>query len=114
MTSNSSVFVSMLCPSHSGSFSSGYSSWICSSDIAANRHLPEAEVWRGIRVPTRISARRTWLLSKRLTIRASRLERIANETASLLAEARSEEHTSELQSRENLVCRLLLEKKKDM
>src|SRR5690606_41322919 len=29
-----------------------------------------------------------------------------------LVEARSEEHTSELQSRENLVCRLLLEKKK--
>src|SRR5690606_41926173 len=29
----------------------------------------------------------------------------------LLAQARSEEHTSELQSRENLVCRLLLEKK---
>src|SRR5690606_39638737 len=28
------------------------------------------------------------------------------------AESRSEEHTSELQSRENLVCRLLLEKKK--
>src|SRR2546422_4175493 len=29
-----------------------------------------------------------------------------------LAEARSEEHTSELQSRLHLVCRLLLEKKK--
>src|SRR5690606_41312220 len=29
-----------------------------------------------------------------------------------LAKIRSEEHTSELQSRENLVCRLLLEKKK--
>src|SRR5690606_41992675 len=28
--------------------------------------------------------------------------------------ARSEEHTSELQSRENLVCRLLLEKKKKL
>src|SRR5690606_39722569 len=28
------------------------------------------------------------------------------------ASPRSEEHTSELQSRENLVCRLLLEKKK--
>src|SRR3712207_7954557 len=27
--------------------------------------------------------------------------------------ARSEEHTSELQSRQNLVCRLLLEKKKN-
>src|SRR5690606_41433922 len=31
---------------------------------------------------------------------------------SLSRTARSEEHTSELQSRENLVCRLLLEKKK--
>src|SRR5690349_23674135 len=30
------------------------------------------------------------------------------------AEARSEEHTSELQSRRDLVCRLLLEKKKDV
>src|SRR5690606_40279660 len=29
------------------------------------------------------------------------------------AATRSEEHTSELQSRENLVCRLLLEKKKN-
>src|SRR5690606_40021748 len=30
----------------------------------------------------------------------------------LMQDIRSEEHTSELQSRENLVCRLLLEKKK--
>src|SRR5690606_41106519 len=36
--------------------------------------------------------------------RAARLRRAAH--------GRSEEHTSELQSRENLVCRLLLEKKK--
>src|SRR2546430_7814497 len=33
-------------------------------------------------------------------------------TRSSLAEGRSEEHTSELQSQSNLVCRLLLEKKK--
>src|SRR5271165_3283908 len=33
-------------------------------------------------------------------------------TGILIAVGRSEEHTSELQSRENLVCRLLLEKKK--
>src|SRR5204862_6398942 len=33
--------------------------------------------------------------------------------AFLVGEARSEEHTSELQSRRDLVCRLLLEKKKD-
>src|SRR5690625_42102 len=32
---------------------------------------------------------------------------------SLFAEQRSEEHTSELQSRGHLVCRLLLEKKND-
>src|SRR5690606_23728843 len=32
--------------------------------------------------------------------------------SSICAMTRSEEHTSELQSRENLVCRLLLEKKK--
>src|SRR5690606_41465755 len=31
-----------------------------------------------------------------------------------LSVPRSEEHTSELQSRENLVCRLLLEKKKEI
>src|SRR5690606_40032365 len=31
-----------------------------------------------------------------------------------LGRHRSEEHTSELQSRENLVCRLLLEKKKEI
>src|SRR5690606_39593160 len=33
-------------------------------------------------------------------------------TIALVLQRRSEEHTSELQSRENLVCRLLLEKKK--
>src|SRR5690606_39816100 len=33
-------------------------------------------------------------------------------TKTLDVKGRSEEHTSELQSRENLVCRLLLEKKK--
>src|SRR5207302_8881504 len=33
-------------------------------------------------------------------------------TSARMESSRSEEHTSELQSRENLVCRLLLEKKK--
>src|SRR5690606_40080848 len=37
---------------------------------------------------------------------------IRNIPFSLANRRRSEEHTSELQSRENLVCRLLLEKKK--
>src|SRR5690606_39301703 len=47
-------------------------------------------------------------------VRAERVRRrgaAAPGDAGRLVRARSEEHTSELQSRENLVCRLLLEKK---
>src|SRR5690606_33963092 len=40
------------------------------------------------------------------------LERETTTETITLTSIRSEEHTSELQSRENLVCRLLLEKKK--
>src|SRR5436190_12684209 len=36
------------------------------------------------------------------------------EDAALFVEMRSEEHTSELQSHSDLVCRLLLEKKKEI
>src|SRR5690606_40508869 len=39
------------------------------------------------------------------------VEHVISEVLHVLG-GRSEEHTSELQSRENLVCRLLLEKKK--
>src|SRR2546430_9652992 len=39
-------------------------------------------------------------------------ETLAGFQAAANAETRSEEHTSELQSQSNLVCRLLLEKKK--
>src|SRR5690606_42048565 len=55
-------------------------------------------------------------------VAAAVVQRIAHVAGQLVGEAghvpqrrvaRSEEHTSELQSRENLVCRLLLEKKKD-
>src|SRR3989442_5504386 len=44
-----------------------------------------------------------WIKSRKLTVRIERE----------LPLARSEEHTSELQSRPHLVCRLLLEKKKN-
>src|SRR5437660_8262418 len=43
---------------------------------------------------------------RRLTIRTANPSSLANDSR------RSEEHTSELQSRGHLVCRLLLEKKK--
>src|SRR5690606_40223411 len=38
---------------------------------------------------------------------------VSDDQAGVIYRIRSEEHTSELQSRENLVCRLLLEKKKE-
>src|SRR5690606_41633298 len=43
---------------------------------------------------------------------AVEVQDVVDEHRQALAFLRSEEHTSELQSRENLVCRLLLEKKK--
>src|SRR5690606_11524293 len=52
---------------------------------------------------------------QRNAVRGLELEELGGLEAELtdaLRDGRSEEHTSELQSRENLVCRLLLEKKK--
>src|SRR5207302_8238390 len=53
-------------------------------------------------------------LLKEITPRVSRVAVLRDATLSAgigqFAAVRSEEHTSELQSRENLVCRLLLEK----
>src|SRR3712207_7750335 len=43
---------------------------------------------------------------------ADRLDRVVANPVEGLAEERSEEHTSEIQSRQYLVCRFLLEKKK--
>src|SRR5687768_17818097 len=43
----------------------------------------------------------------------STISRLGREDEDLTALVRSEEHTSELQSRLHLVCRLLLEKKKN-
>src|SRR5690606_41229609 len=52
-------------------------------------------------------ARRTWNRRSRSSSTSPPTPRPPTSTS-----PRSEEHTSELQSRENLVCRLLLEKKK--
>src|SRR5690606_40672175 len=62
-------------------------------------------------VPTTVLARQHYYTFK------ERFEKYGSSVALLsrfvsTKEQRSEEHTSELQSRENLVCRLLLEKKK--
>src|SRR5690606_39411373 len=62
--------------------------WVCHRDVERGRQEPS----RGARAHLDPPQRRT--------------ERNGHRRS------RSEEHTSELQSRENLVCRLLLEKKK--
>src|SRR5690606_40840617 len=63
--------------------------------MSAGLDAHDLDVERDIAVPL--------LLRRHLRIHFRRYNRRLN---------RSEEHTSELQSRENLVCRLLLEKKK--
>src|SRR2546430_5883976 len=50
-------------------------------------------------------------MPKRLTFAYGRTQ-VISRTLFLVGLIRSEEHTSELQSQSNLVCRLLLEKKK--
>src|SRR5690606_39618632 len=55
-------------------------------------------------------ARRSFLHTNRLPIAAGLCHRHGDPAGKY---RRSEEHTSELQSRENLVCRLLLEKKNE-
>src|SRR2546430_12464245 len=52
------------------------------------------------------------LVERRQNIRVD-LQHAAARIDQIGAAERSEEHTSELQSQSNLVCRLLLEKKKD-
>src|SRR5690606_40390271 len=54
-----------------------------------------------------------WRTPRRLDMMTSQRRPVVKEMSPPgLVYLRSEEHTSELQSRENLVCRLLLEKKK--
>src|SRR5258708_17969047 len=56
---------------------------------------------------SRIAGLKTGLITRRVS------ETVARRARDLKIEHRSEEHTSELQSPDHLVCRLLLEKKKN-
>src|SRR2546430_3712781 len=52
------------------------------------------------------------LEARPLLVRRRQLVKAVGELDAIAVQLRSEEHTSELQSQSNLVCRLLLEKKK--
>src|SRR5690606_40704674 len=76
------------------------------------------EGWNPAKTPVKMRTREAFLDHIRLSLRNANSTIDADTAAmavfSLLSQrvtaGRSEEHTSELQSRENLVCRLLLEK----
>src|SRR5690606_41477855 len=70
-----------------------------------------AECLRVLEVDDAVSQRRLSIVSSKVGQRRNGqgAKRILTIALDQLLEGRSEEHTSELQSRENLVCRLLLE-----
>src|SRR5690606_41440931 len=73
-------------------------------------------IWRALAKAQEMRSRRAQLrqdLKRGAVSLREVLARQDDEVVKKMRVARSEEHTSELQSRENLVCRLLLEKKKD-
>src|SRR5690606_39749683 len=69
--------------------------------VSSSPRLASGELCRDAQAPSREPGGRLWKYAADSSQSSARLA------------TRSEEHTSELQSRENLVCRLLLEKKKN-
>src|SRR5258708_26348364 len=76
--------------------------------------FPYTTLFRSIRGdPQRLINRRQILLAKLdVNHRANNLHDFSDMSVRAISVRRSEEHTSELQSPDHLVCRLLLEKKK--
>src|SRR3712207_7334016 len=70
-------------------------------------------IWRGRRAPL-AQARHELLRLRERELRLRRLEQAGGREVPGVRLPRSEEHTSELQSRQYLVCRLLLVKKKSL
>src|SRR5690606_39976681 len=68
------------------------------------------QLWGDIQTKLDIGFRRTGMLY----LQENEADAASHQAWIDSAKARSEEHTSELQSRERLVCRLLLEKKKNL
>src|SRR3712207_8711794 len=81
-----------------------FRSAVTASSRSASRPLPRSDAAGGP-----LAAKGRSLMGAQS---ASRVSRVSRRQSSRTRRARSEEHTSELQSRQYLVCRLLLEKKK--
>src|SRR2546422_10878879 len=86
-----------------------------SSDRLAYAIAPSSRrSWRSPLVPTNTPARGEARISRAPAVATAPWAARAPTTVPRGSDARSEEHTSELQSRLHLVCRLLLEKKKPL
>src|SRR3712207_7448877 len=79
---------------------------------SARVHLDHAEL-AGLALPRELDVRAARLDADRAHDRGGRVAKLLVRTVGE-RHLRSEEHTSELQSRQYLVCRLLLEKKKNI
>src|SRR5438445_6477435 len=86
-----------------------WSSDVCSSDLRGNRRASATAPSGRPRCACPPPSARQGTARPRPT---SHLPRRARRAPAARGDSRSEEHTSELQSRQYLVCRLLLEKKK--
>src|SRR2546427_5912824 len=75
--------------------------------------FPYTTLFRSLRVPARTSLSTRAPAERNLYVSRAPSPKAAGQSSGFAVfTARSEEHTSELQSQSNLVCRLLLEKKK--
>src|SRR5690606_40377378 len=84
-------------------------------DYAARLALALRQAWREARQPKELPSEVTFKFDtgkqvETIRLKLNRWTKYGKDR--IYVNERSEEHTSELQSRENLVCRLLLEKKK--
>src|SRR5699024_11568474 len=84
-----------------------YQTYLEDLNLTYTQYLVMLVLWNGDNIPVNELGKRLYLDSGTLTPMIKKLE-----TKNLLKRVRSEEHTSELQSRFDLVCRLLLDKKK--
>src|SRR5436309_7802943 len=64
-----------------------------------------------LKSPARFAPSSTSVFNSGVNFCVSLCQFVTSDVGQTISAGRSEEHTSELQSRENLVCRLLLEKK---
>src|SRR2546430_9549109 len=94
-------------------FDCDWSSDVCSSDLGGTPTVASTTIKSGSEPPGTPAAPTAVITLSTSTTACVPRSRETPNTCARNSTVRSEEHTSELQSQSNLVCRLLLEKKKN-